>query len=449
MEEFEGSGESAQALGALNSTVVNYNDPKFWDNDDLQKELIRQFDICHGCRMCVNYCPSFPTLFNFVDNYDGDAEKLTPAENAKVVDLCFNCKFCFVKCPYTPPHEFMIDIPKLVQRARAIRVKEKKLPLTEKLLNNPELLGKMSTPVAPVANFANKNVVSRRVIELTAGIDRRAILPTFHRETFMKWWKKRLSQKLEKRTGENEQPVAKVVLFHTCIVNYNSPEVGKDLVAVLEKNNIEVIVPEGQRCCGMPQLDSGEVDLALGMMKENVEVLNDYVKQGYDVVVPEPTCGMMLRKEYKDQIPGEKTETVSARTFDALEYLFRMKRAGKLKAEFQNQPGKLAYHMPCHLKYQAIGRRSLDFLKSIPGTDITFVDKGCSGHSGSWGMKKEYYDEGMKVGNNLFEGVKQQERARVVTECLMAGLQIQQGTGRTASHPIEIVAEAYGVKEKK
>jgi Fe-S oxidoreductase len=265
----------------------------------------------------------------------------------------------------------------------------------------------------------------------------------------MKWWKKRLAQKSQKAEVNTAASNGKVVFFHTCIVNYQHPVVGKDFVAVMEKNNIEVVIPEGQRCCGMPQLDAGDVDLARQMMHENVDLLNTYVKQGYDVVVPEPTCGMMLRKEYKDQIPGEKTEEVSVKTFDALEYIFKLKRGGKLNMDFKNEPGKLAYHMPCHLKYQAMGRRSLDMLKAIPGADVTFVDKGCSGHSGSWGMRKEFYDDGMKVGKALFEGVNKLEGARVVTDCLMAGLQIEQGTGRAALHPIEIVAEAYGIKEEK
>ncbi|MEI7554018.1 anaerobic glycerol-3-phosphate dehydrogenase subunit C [Candidatus Chlorohelix sp.] len=446
MEGFEGTGESEQALGALNSTVVNYDDPEFWDRKSLRRELIRQFDVCHGCRMCVNYCPSFPTLFKFVDKYDGDAHQLTRQETDRVVDLCFNCKLCFVKCPYTPPHEFMIDLPKLVQRDRAQRAKKKKLTLTEKILSNPELLGKVSSLIAPVANFANTNMLGRIVVEATAGIDHRAILPAFQRETFMKWWNKRLAQKkASAQTATN----GKVALFHTCMVNYQSPQIGKDLVAVLEKNNVEIVVPEGQRCCGMPQLDAGDVVEARQMMQHNVNLLNKYVKQGYDVIVPEPTCSMMLRKEYKDQIPGAKTENVAAHTFDALEYLFKMKRAGKLNTDFKNAPGKLVYHMPCHLKYQAIGKRSFDLLKSIPGTDITFIDKGCCGHSGSWGMRKENYDAGMKVGNGLFEEVKKQKEARVVTDCQLAGLQIQQGTGKPASHPIEIVAEAYGLKDKK
>jgi anaerobic glycerol-3-phosphate dehydrogenase C subunit len=450
MDEFGNTGGPGQDVGGLNSTAVDFTDPKYWDRQDLHKELIRQFDVCHGCRMCVNYCPSFPALFNFVDQRDGDVDSLTRQETDRVVDLCFNCKLCFVKCPYTPPHEFMIDIPKLVQRDRAVRAKEKKLPLTEKILSRPGLLGKMSAPVAPLANFANKNPLARRVIEVTAGIDRRAILPTFHRETFVKWYKKRTAQKLAEKAaaGETTQSNGKVVLFHTCIVNYQNPEVGKALVGVLEKNNLEVAVPDGQRCCGMPPLDAGDIDLAHKLMKENVALLADYVAKGYDVLVPEPTCGMMLRKEYKDQIPGEDTEMVAARTFDALEYLFRMKRSGKLNTEFKHEPGKLAYHMPCHLKYQAIGRRTLDLIKTIPGAEITFVDKGCSGHSGSWGMRKEFYDEGMKVGKNLFEGVKQLEGARVVTECHLAGFQIEQGTGRAAMHPIEVVAEAYGLEKE-
>jgi Fe-S oxidoreductase len=294
------------------------------------------------------------------------------------------------------------------------------------------------------------------VIEFVVGVDRRAILPSFYRETFVKWFKKRSAEKAKLAAANpptevtKTEPAKKVALFYTCVVNYNTPQVGKSLVEVLEHNDIEVVCPDNQRCCGMPMLDAGDTKVALEHMEANVAVMSEWIQKGYDVVVPEPTCGMMLKKEYKDHMKGEVVEELAAKTFDISEYLFKLKRAGKLKTDFVKKPGKLAYHMPCHLKYQAIGRRSLDMLKLIPGAEVTFVDKGCSGHSGSWGVKKEFYDLSMQVGTPLFKGINELgEDVQPVTDCALAGLSIQQGTGHKTIHPVEILHQAYGLDEKK
>lgn len=443
-------------LGGLGSIKVDYNDKSYWNREALDKEMERQFEVCHGCRMCVNYCPSFPELFKFVDANEGDTTKLTRPEMDRVMDLCYNCKLCFVKCPYTPPHEFMIDFPKLVQRNRAIRAKEHKSSFPANLMDNPEKMGQLASPIAPLVNFGNKNAAGRRVIEVLAGVDRRAILPSFYRETFQKWFKKRVAERAVQAAADGSPsaatkpaPEAKVALFYTCICNYNAPQVAKAVVEVLEHNHIEVVCPD-QKCCGMPMLDAGDTEAALSHMKDNVNSLVEWVRAGYDVVVPEPTCGMMLKKEYKDHLDGEAVEEVAARTYDISEYLFRMKRAGKLRTDFEKDPGKLAYHMPCHLKYQAIGRRSLDLMKFIAGAEVTFVDKGCSGHSGSWGVKKEYYDMSMQVGAPLFKGIKELgEDVQPVTDCALAGLSIQQGTGKRTIHPVEVLHRAYGLDKQK
>ncbi|MEI6045920.1 MAG: anaerobic glycerol-3-phosphate dehydrogenase subunit C [Chloroflexota bacterium] len=432
-------------LGGLRSDKVNLKDPTYWNREALDQEMRRQFDICHGCRMCVGYCPSFPKLFKFVDNYDGEAEKLTHSEMGRVMDLCFNCKLCFVKCPYTPPHELLIDIPKLVQRYRAVEAQKHLPTLRGNLMDNPEAMGKLAAPLASLVNFGNKSSAGRQVIELIAGVDHRAILPNFHRETFQSWYKKHAAARTAKAKTD---PVGKVALFYTCVVNYNAPQVGKALVEVLEHNGFKVACPE-QSCCGMPMLDSGDVDKALDHMRRNVASMIKWVKAGYDIIIPEPTCGMMFKKEYKDYLDGEAVAEVAAHSYDISEYLFRQKRAGKLKTDFVKAPGKLAYHQPCHLKYQAIGRRSFDLLKLLPGAEVTFVDKGCSGHSGSWGVKKENYDLSMQVGAPLFKAIKELGDVQPVTDCTLAGLSIQQGTGLRPIHPVEVLYRAYGLDQKK
>ncbi|MGE0886027.1 MAG: anaerobic glycerol-3-phosphate dehydrogenase subunit C [Blastocatellales bacterium] len=433
--------------GDLTSAAVEWDKTEYWDEQALDKELRRQYDVCNSCRLCFNLCPGFPKLFEHFDSdeVDTDPDKLTKAQVNEFVDLCYNCKLCFVKCPYTPPHNFLIDIPKVVMRARAIEAKKNGLDLRERMLASPDEIGPLASAVAPLANFANQNKLNRGLMEKLFGIHRDKILPKFHAQTFERWFKKNFGG-MEAVGKKQEAP--KVALFHTCIVNYNEPNIGKAAVAVLQKNDCTVADPAGQNCCGMPYLDSGRLDAALEHFRNNLSVLLPYVRQGYDIVVPEPTCGMMLKKEYIDHLQGDERELaieLSKRVFDLSEYLIKLKNEGRLSQDFQVKVGKVAYHQPCHLKYQAIGNKSLELLR-LAGAEVVFVDKGCSGHDGTWAMKKEYFDMAQKVARGLHRGVNESNADIVSTDCSLAGLQIQQGTGRQTIHPIEVLAKAYGIE---
>jgi Fe-S oxidoreductase len=432
--------------GDLTSVPVAWDEPEYWDAAALDAELRRQYDVCNSCRLCFNLCPAFPTLFGHFDSeqVDADPEKLTSGQVNEFVDLCYNCKLCFIKCPYTPPHKFLIDIPKVVMRARAIETKANGVELRERLLSDPDHIGSIASRTASLTNFANRNQLTRWLMDELLGIHRQKILPTFHAKTFARWFKKRFGSSTP-NAGSTDKP--RVAIFHTCIVNYNEPQIGRAMVGVLEKNAVEFTVPEGQRCCGMPGLDSGRLDLALDDFRHNVRVLLPYVRNGYDIVVPEPTCGMMLKKEYVDYLKGEEraeAAEVAGRVYDLSEYLLRLKHQGKLNQDFTASPGRVAYHQPCHLKYQAIGARSLELLR-LAASEVVFIDKGCSGHDGTWAMKKEYFDLAQRVARGLTKGVNEARPDLVVTDCSLAGMQITQGTGRKTVHPVEVLARAYGL----
>ena len=219
------------------------------------------------------------------------------------------------------------------------------------------------------------------------------------------------------------------------------------MVRVLDRNNAELIDPAGQVCCGMPYLDGGRLEEALDRFRQNLRVLLPLVRDGYDIVIPEPTCGMMLKKEYADHLKGEEREQakeLSQKVFDLSEYLVKLNAAGGLDREFPIQVGKVAYHQPCHLKYQAIGQKSIDLLR-LSGAEVIFIDKGCSGHDGTWAMKKEYFDMAQKVARGLHRGVRESAADMVATDCSLAGIQITQGTDRRTVHPVEVLARAYGL----
>ncbi len=418
----------------------------FFDTGEVDKEFRRVADICHTCRRCYNLCPSFDVLFRAFDRpeVDGEVDRLPSRDLAEFSDLCYECKLCIPHCPYYPPHRWDVDVPRLVLRDRASRVQNEGKPgLRERVLASTDAVGALASFAAPVVNALNDSRFARVMMEKTLGVHRDRLLPSWSGETFIQWW--------ARRGGATEPSLGparpeRVALFVTCAVNANAPEVGRAAVAVLEKNGCEVVVP-AQRCCGMPFLESGDLDSARECRWDNVSALLPFVRAGYTVVSPGPTCSLTLKKEYPVLGPEEEAKEVASRTLDLCEYLMRRHAAGRLSTDFQRSPGKIVYHVPCHLKVQNIGFKSRDLLQLIPGSEVVTVEK-CTGHDGTWSMKTEYFPLSMKVGKPVFDVVEKERPDRVATDCTLAGIQIRQGTGKTPKHPIQIVAEAYGLRDE-
>ncbi len=419
-------------MGAVGQRVV------VTDATTLGQELTRIADICHGCRRCFSLCPSFDVLFKGLDlpEVDGEAEKLPPRVLDDFVDLCYECKLCLPHCPYIPPHRWHVDVPHLVLDARRVRKEARGLPLRERMLSDPDRLGRLASAVAPVANFVNSLPVARRAMEKAVGVSAKKSLPRFAGETFTAWFRRR------PRPAPSGEPAARVVLYPTCSVEWNRPEIGKAAVQVLEHNGVEVAV-EYPRCCGMPFFDVGDVSAAREARGEVVAALAPWVVKGYTVVTPGPSCSLMLRKEYPWLGESDEVKRVAQATKDLLEFLSELKTKGLLKTSFPAAPKSVAYHLPCHLKVQNIGFKSRDLL-ALTGAAVTMVER-CSGHDGTWAMKAEYFDESMKVGRKLFDDLAAAGAEVVASDCPLAGVQIRQGTGAAVLHPVEVLRNAYGL----
>jgi Fe-S oxidoreductase len=414
--------------------------PEFWDRKDVDGELRRVYDICNGCRRCLPLCPSFKVMFDRidVDEVDGDIDKLPASDVKDVVDLCYQCKLCYNHCPYTPPHRWAVDFPRLMLRARASDAKASGVTLQDRMLGNADLVGTLGSLTAPLSNWMNEFSAHRALMQAVVGIHKDRNLPKFHRETFTKWFRKR------KKSSEARQPSGgAVALFATCTVEYNDPAIGRAAVAVLERNGIDVSVP-AQKCCGMPYLDGGAIDECRALMRENVASLAAAVREGREIVSPGPTCSYMLKQEYPWLDGSEDAKLVGAHTKDLFEYLAGLHAQGALDTGFTRPVGDITYHVPCHLRAQNIGTKSADVLRAIPNTSVEVVER-CSAVDGTWGFKKEYYELSMKVAKPLFDAVRAGGPV-TATDCPLAALQIGQGTGRAARHPIQILADAYGLE---
>jgi Fe-S oxidoreductase len=421
--------------------ALDIRSPEFWDPARVDKELRRVYDVCNGCRRCLPLCPSFKVMFDRLDveAVDGDVEKLPAPDLKEVVDLCYQCKLCFNHCPYTPPHRWEVDFPRLMLRARAVEARRSGVRLQDRVLGNTELVGKLGSLTAPLSNWMNELGVHRAFMQAVAGIHRTRNLPKFARRTFTAWFRARRPAPV---TSAGTAP-RKVALFATCTVDYNDPAIGRAAVAVLEKNGIDVSLPP-QRCCGMPYLDGGAVDEARAQIRDNVASLAAAVREGRQIVVPGPTCSYMLKQEYSWLDGSGDARLVAQNTRDLFEYLAGLHADGRLDTGFTRAVGPITYHVPCHLRAQNMGLKSADVLRAIPGTRVNVIER-CSAVDGTWGFKKEYYELSLKVAKPLFDDITAAGAPVTASDCPLASLQIEQGTGRKARHPIQILAEAYGL----
>ncbi len=432
------------------TTTYDPSDPAYWDEAATREELTRVFDLCHGCRLCFKFCTSFPTLFDLIDRDDAqDSATLTAAEQDRVVDECFGCKLCGeLNCPYTPgKHEWELDFPRLMLRAKAFQhaegTKTRKERVTDQVLGRTTLTGRIGSATAPLANRAigTPGSATRRVMEKVTGIASERVLPPFARERFSTWFKRRATLRFEKRQG-------RVALFPTCLVEYQDPQVGRDLVRVFEHNGVECTLPEGLGCCGAPWLHAGDVDNFRKAATKNLSVLAAAVREGRDVVVPQPTCGFILKHDYVDYVGGPDAELVAANTYDAAEYLVKLHKAEEtsLDTEFPGPvPEAITYHAPCHLRAQNVGLRSRDLMK-LTGTKITVVAQ-CSGIDGTWGYRAENYERARGVASKLKAGIDKAGNEVVTGDCSLANGGILQEIGRKPVHPLSFVARAYGIPE--
>jgi glycerol-3-phosphate dehydrogenase subunit C len=418
----------------LPSQEWSYEDPDYLDPAKLERELRRVGDVCHQCRRCLPLCPSFPKLFELVDATDREIEGVTQEGFDRVNELCFHCKLCYNHCPYTPPHEWDVDFPALMRRQQLQRARRDGTPLARKLTTRTDLIGKIGSVAPPLMNLANRNPVSRVLMEKTVGIAREWVQPSYYHETVDRWFAKRGPQ----GSGEN----GRAVLFTTCSVNYSDPLVGRAAVEVLEQAGVRVDVGY-DRCCGMPFTDTGDLESARANARANIAALLPAVDEGAVIVVPGPSCSLMFKEEYPRLLEGDAgARRVAEATRDLMEHVHALAKAKHLPKEFRNPLGKVAYHAPCHLRHQNIGFRSRDLLRWA-GAEVTLVD-ACSGVDGTWGMQKRFHAESMKVARKMLDAIAAAEPDHVSTDCPLSALRIEEGLGRKAVHPIVLLRHAYG-----
>ena len=437
------------SLEAPTRHPLDWRSDEFYEEPALFEELERVFDICHGCRRCFNLCNSFPTLFDAVDESESmELDTVPKSVYWDVVDHCYLCDMCYMsKCPYVPPHEFNIDFPHLMLRAKAVRFKQQGAPLRDKVLSATDTVGKLAgiPVVAQIVNATNRSKLGRSILESTFGVHRDAPVPDYYSRPARKRLK--THRGASGATAEaTESTRGKVVLYTTCYGNRNHPAIDEDLVTVFEHNDIPVALAEKEVCCGMPKLELGDLEAVAKAKDINIPILAAMVDEGWDIVAPIPSCTLMFKQELPLMFPDD-ADVLKVRDamFDPFEYLMLRHKDGKLKTEFKNSLGKVSYQVPCHLRVQNIGLKTRDLLQLVPDTQVDAIER-CSGHDGTYAVKKEFHDISRKIARPVVNKVTKAEADHFTSDCPMAAEQIAQGVdGHDAENPMGLLKHAYGL----
>jgi len=442
MATYEGS------LEAPKRHPIDWKNPDFYKEAELFSEMDRVFDICHGCRRCVNLCTAFPTLFDLID--EGTTGELDGVEKNKlweVVDRCYLCDMCFMsKCPYVPPHQWNVDFPHLMLRAKAVKYKKGKTNFRDKMLSSTDIMGKLaSIPVVVQAvNASIKAPTARKLIESMLDIHAERELPEYTAKKFRP--NAKVNESFTVKNGEKTS--GKVAIYATCYVNYNEPGIGHDLIEILKYNEIPTRLVEKEVCCGMPKLELGDLEAVEKLKNVNIPNLAKLAREGYAIIMSVPSCALMFKQELPLIFPDAKDiKLVAEATFDPFEYLMLRNRDGLLNTDFKQSLGNVSYHIPCHLRVQNIGKKTKDMLEMIPGTTVNVVER-CSGHDGTWGVKSEYFADSMKIGKPVFKQMAESDPDYISSDCAIAGRHIYQGMGKNVGvkqHPLTLLRIAYGL----
>ena len=446
------SGETPRegSLEAPTRHPLNWKDPEFFNEESLLREMERVFDICHGCRRCVSLCHAFPTLFDLVDESSTmEVDGVDKKDYYKVVDHCYLCDLCYLtKCPYVPPHEWNVDFPHVMLQAKAVRFKKQGAPFRDRVLTSTDTVGNLAgiPVVAGIVNTMNRNGPARQILDKVLGVHADAVVPEYHASTLRKRFKKH-APVAPQQAGAAGQLRGRVALFVTCYGNRNRPQMVQDLIAILEHNGIPVTLPAGEQCCGMPKLELGDLESVERDMQYNIPRLAALVDEGWDLVAPVPSCVLMFKQELPLMFPDDsQVQKVRAAMFDPFEYLMSLHRNDRLKTDFKNNLGRIAYHVPCHQRVQNIGLKTRDVLALVPGTEIEVIER-CSGHDGTYAVKKEFHDISLKICRPVATRVEKAGVDHYISDCPMAGDQIGHcmANGTKAESPFTLLRHAYGI----
>ena len=431
---------------------LDWRNPEFYDQDALEREQARIFEICHGCRRCVSLCGAFPTLFDLVDaSATMEVDGVAKSDYPKVVDQCYLCDVCFMtKCPYVPPHPWNVDFPHLMLRAKAIRFREHGASARDRLLASTDAVGRLAgiPVVAKAINAVNASPAARGAMERVLGVAKDAWMPPYSGQSF----RSSAPASLQWPVRNGARTPGKVAVFATCYVDYNEPSIGRDLLKLLDHFQVPYTLLASESCCGMPRLELGDLATVETLKDANIAALAPLARTGHAILTPVPSCTLMFKQELPLLFPGdEDVKAVADAMCDPFEYFVARERDGLLDRSFKQALGNVSYHVPCHSRVQNIGQKTREALEWVPGTTVNTVER-CAGHDGTWGVKREHFAESMRIGRPVFSRMGDSDPDYISSDCPIAGRRIEQGIAQGGgerrarrAHPLTLLRIACGL----
>lgn len=391
------------------------------------------FEQCIKCTVCTVYCPvaAVNPLYPGPKQAGPDGERLRlkkPDYFDEALKYCLNCKRCEVACPSN------VNIGDIIQSARIKYGPKRNRSLRNFILANTDLVGTFATPFSPIVNAIVGMAPAKYLMDKVLGIDHRRMFPKYSHGTFESWYRK--NEKDRQSAFEN-----KVSYFHGCYVNYNNPQLGKDLIRVMNHLGYGVLLLDKEKCCGVPLISNGLFRQASGNAATNIASIRNAVHAGRNIISTSSTCTFTIRDEYRHILKMDNTD-IREHTELATRFITRLMRDKGLEFRFRNtgRRMKVAYHTPCHMEKMGWSNYSIDLLKSVPGLDLTILDSQCCGIAGTYGFKKENYGTSQAIGEPLFRQIRESGAEMVITDCETCKWQIEMSTGIRCENPITVIA---------
>ncbi|MBI9090082.1 MAG: anaerobic glycerol-3-phosphate dehydrogenase subunit C [Desulfobacterium sp.] len=383
-----------------------------------------EFEHCIRCTLCVENCP----VFRVDKDYPGpkqagpDAARFRADNEAPVdewVRKCAQCKRCDVACPYG------VNPSELIQEAQVRYSEQHGKGLAATLFSRNYYLGLLGSLFAPVSNAVTGNKGMKKLFR-ALGISTYMTFPRFHFHTLSRSWQKK---------GKGKR---KVVFFHGCYLDNNSPDLGRSMTGLLADLGIRVKVPK-QVCCGVPALANGDLKLAKRFAAKNASILAGYIDRGYDVVYACTSCGNALTQEYPGVLDPPEGKKIAENTYDIHEYILMLMEAGEIKPDFAPVKKRVAYHIPCHLRSMGIGYPAAKLLRMIPGLTLQIHDDNCCGLSGSYGFKTTFEDNATHLGRIAGEAILERNPDLLISDCGACRMQLKHFTALSTMDPTELL----------
>lgn len=396
------------------------------------------FEQCMKCTVCTVYCPVVAVNPDYPGpkqaGPDGERYRLkNPLFYDEALDLCLNCKRCEVACPSN------VKIGDIIQNAR-LKYGKKQPKLRDFILANTDLMGSVTTKMAPLVNYSLGLKPVKSIMDTVLAVDHHRTFPKYAGQTFEKWFKKNAKK-------NQEAYEKKVSYFHGCYANYNNPKLAKDFVKIMNAIGYGVNLLEKEKCCGVALISNGFKNQAEKQAKINLTSIRKSVGRGEPVLTTSSTCTFTMRDEY-EHILGLDNSDVRNHISLATRYIFDLVDSGKVKLAFKkNYVKRIAYHTPCHMEKLGWSIYSTSLLRLIPGVDFRMLDSQCCGIAGTYGFKKEHYEDSQKIGEGLFQQIRDLMVDMVATDCETCKWQIEMSAGVRVENPISIIADALDVEE--